>query len=210
MATSDNLGMYLPTREDYISVKRDITDNLKLIDAATGKMDIIVNGNTASVNVTSGQYVTVLNSTITGITDGIYKAVANVAAGVAFVAANLSAPSSGALNEIVDHIVKNAVSCTAGAKFAIDGQNCTKVNGMVLVNVYGHTTQAISENDTILVLPENASGIAYVGVVGYNSSPGVVGGALICANGSKNLSASAYCTLPAWVSIAINFVYKCG
>lgn len=104
MATSNNLGMYLPTREDYISVKRDISDNLAILDAAAGNMDILVNGNTASVNVTSGQFVTVLNSTITGVTDGIYKAVANVAAGVPFVAANLSAPTSGALNELVDQI----------------------------------------------------------------------------------------------------------
>lgn len=104
MAVSNNLGMYLPTRDDYISVKRDISDNLALIDAAAGNMDIIVNGNTASVNVTSGQFVTVLNSTITGVTDGIYKAVANVAAGVPFVAANLTSPTSGALNELVEQI----------------------------------------------------------------------------------------------------------
>ena len=104
MATSNNLGMYLPTREDYISVKRDISDNLAILDAAAGNMDILVNGNTASVNVTSGQFVTVLNSTITGVTDGIYKAVANVAAGVPFVAANLTSPTSGALNELVEQI----------------------------------------------------------------------------------------------------------
>lgn len=36
MATSTNLGMYLPTRDDYISVKRDITDNLEIIDEAVG------------------------------------------------------------------------------------------------------------------------------------------------------------------------------
>lgn len=105
MALSNNLRMYLPTRDDYISVKRDISDNLAIIDAVAGNMDIIVNGNTASDNVTSGQFVTVLNSTITGVTDGIYKAVANVAAGVPFVAANLTSPTSGALNELVEHLV---------------------------------------------------------------------------------------------------------
>lgn len=104
MAVSDKLGMYLPTRDDYISVKRDISDNLAILDAAAGDMDIIINGNTASKNVTSGQFVTVLNSTITGVTDGIYKAVANVAAGVPFVAANLTTTTSGALNELVEHM----------------------------------------------------------------------------------------------------------
>ena len=117
MAVSNNLGMYLPTRDDYISVKRDISDNLELVDAAAGNMDIIVNGNTASVNVTTGQFVTVLNSTITGVTDGIYKAVANVAAGVPFVAANLTSPTSGALNELVGQINnKSSIKKTSGSE----------------------------------------------------------------------------------------------
>lgn len=37
MATSENLGLYLPTRDDYISVKRDISDNMEIIDAAVGQ-----------------------------------------------------------------------------------------------------------------------------------------------------------------------------
>ena len=36
MATSTNLGLYLPTRDDYISVKRDISDNMEIIDSAVG------------------------------------------------------------------------------------------------------------------------------------------------------------------------------
>ena len=36
MATSENLGMYLPTRDDYISVKRDISDNLEILDEVVG------------------------------------------------------------------------------------------------------------------------------------------------------------------------------
>ena len=48
MATSTNLGLYLPTRDDYISVKRDISDNMEIIDEAVG-------ANTSGVsNIDSG------------------------------------------------------------------------------------------------------------------------------------------------------------
>lgn len=104
MAISNNLGLYLPVREDYISVKRDLSDNYEVIDAAVGELDVIINGNTASVNVTSGQFVTVINSTITGITDGIYKATANVSAGTAFTSSNLQSVTSGALNDLNSQI----------------------------------------------------------------------------------------------------------
>ena len=112
MATSTNLGLYLPTREDYISVKRDLSDNYEIIDAAVGgntqgiaqiqsETDIMINGATSTSNVTIGQFVTVRNSSITGIADGVYKALANVTAGTSFVAANLQAVTGGALNKIV-------------------------------------------------------------------------------------------------------------
>lgn len=128
MAVSDNLGMYLPTREDYISVSRDITDNLKLLDAAAGKLDIIIDGDTASQNVTKGQFVTVLNSTIAGITDGLYKAAANVASGTSFVAANLTAVTSGALNalgvksESVTFTTNSSGNYTMGSSWAKDSR----------------------------------------------------------------------------------------
>lgn len=178
MATSNNLGMYLPTREDYISVKRDISDNLAILDAAAGNMDILVNGNTASVNVTSGQFVTVLNSTITGVTDGIYKAVANVAAGVPFVAANLTSPTSGALNELVEQIgtldgnIKGRVKYST---FKLVG-NASKT---ITVNAYGMgliaTSRDADTNGTLAFVFRGGVGeiISKTGVT-YSYSSGTV------------------------------------
>ena len=59
------------------------------------EVGIVVTGDTAAVNVSEGQYVIVQDSTITGITDGLYKAAANVSAGTPFVSANLTAVSGG-------------------------------------------------------------------------------------------------------------------
>lgn len=118
MATTPNIGLYKPTRDDYISVQRDLSNNYELIDSAVGQnntvindMDIIVNGNTASVNVTAGQFVTVRNSTIVGITDGIYKAKDNVASGTVFTSSNLENITGGALNALIERIdnLNNAI-----------------------------------------------------------------------------------------------------
>lgn len=83
------------------------------------ELDIVIVGNKSDKNVTSGQYVTVRDSSISGITDGIYKATANVAAGTAFVAANLSAVTSGALNDLSGNLasVPTIVSNSNGVAF---------------------------------------------------------------------------------------------
>ena len=76
------------------------------------ELDIVIVGNKSDKNVTSGQYVTVRDSAISGITNGIYKATANVAAGTAFVAANLSAVTSGALNDLSGDLALQQVTVT--------------------------------------------------------------------------------------------------
>ena len=141
MATSNNLGLYLPVREDYISVKRDLSDNYELIDAAAGKLDIIINGNTASQNVTTGQYVTVLNSTITGITDGLYKSLVNVSAGNAFTSANLQAVTSGALNDLFSTLNTQIAIQTGTVTFnggaGVSGEAIAiKMNSIAFINGY--------------------------------------------------------------------------
>lgn len=50
---------------------------------------IPINGNVASVNVAAGKFVFVKNSTISGITDGLYIAVNAISAGTPFTAADL-------------------------------------------------------------------------------------------------------------------------
>ena len=65
---------------------------------------IVIRGNKATKNVATGDLVLVERSTISGVTDGGYKALANVSAGTAFTSANLSALSNGGLNALNDQI----------------------------------------------------------------------------------------------------------
>ena len=65
---------------------------------------IVIRGNKATKNVSTGDLVLVENSTISGVSDGGYKALSSVSAGTAFTSANLSALSKGAVNALSDHI----------------------------------------------------------------------------------------------------------
>lgn len=74
------------------------------IFAQNSELDIVVNGDSATVNITAGDFVTVRNSTITGITDGMYKAVNNISANTALSSSDLTAVTSGALNSLNSNI----------------------------------------------------------------------------------------------------------
>lgn len=111
MATTDNLGLYLPQREDYISVSRDISQSMQKIDDAfsanVGGIAIIANGDIHAA-ITNGQYVYVENNTHS-LSDGMYVATANIAENGTIdssVVSNSSLSSGGgALNVLNDHIV---------------------------------------------------------------------------------------------------------
>ena len=78
---------------DFASSSIVITDN-----------GIVVNGNTSTSNIKKGNYVTVKNSTISGISNGLYISKANITAGTAVTSGNLTSVSIGGLNSLVDMI----------------------------------------------------------------------------------------------------------
>jgi hypothetical protein len=114
MAVSNHLGLYLPTRDDYISVKRDLSDNYEIIDESVfsnsqaienlqSEIGKVVDGNSCSgFTLNKGDYVIVKNSTITGITDGLYtySSSTSKSAGNAVSAGELTAVSGGIANEL--------------------------------------------------------------------------------------------------------------
>ena len=91
---------------DSTTVAANIADRAKLQDIA-----IVINGNTAAVNVTAGQFVYVKGSTITGITDGLYKAVNAIATGTPFTSGDLDNTDTvaGGLNALNSNTIKTAV-----------------------------------------------------------------------------------------------------
>lgn len=70
-------------------------------DAAIG---IVITGKRPSIAVTAGQYVIVRNSTINGITDGLYTANTALSPSTDVTAANLSAVNIGGLNSLQSQI----------------------------------------------------------------------------------------------------------
>ena len=102
----------------------NISTNTSNISTLKGAIAIVINGSTASVNVSSGQYVVVINSTISGITDGLYKATAAVTAGTAFTSAKLTAVSNGGFNALNSGISTNTTNI-----LTTQGEIATVING---------------------------------------------------------------------------------
>lgn len=102
MAVSDNLGLYLPTREDYVSVKRDISDNFEEVDDFAGGvmngLAIVADGDT-HIAIASGQYVYIRNNP-NGVSEGMYTANSAISANASIYPANVTSVSGGISNAL--------------------------------------------------------------------------------------------------------------
>ena len=98
--SSNRIYRWDSTNSTYKNITTDLTDFLEKADTA-----IIVDGNTASIDVGDGDYVIVKNSTISGITDGLYRTNDAVLAGVSFTSSNLS--TVPITNGIFNHLRTN-------------------------------------------------------------------------------------------------------
>lgn len=90
---------------------------------------IVIDGKRPSMAVTSGQYVIVRNSTISGITDGLYKANATLSTSTDVTAANLTAVTGGGLNALNDNITNliDIIPITKSVGQSIPSNNATPV-----------------------------------------------------------------------------------
>ncbi len=115
MASSTaNLGLVLPFQSEAVSVTTQ-NDNLTKIDnAVNGLQDgmaILANGNTHAA-IASGQYVYVRNHS--SLAEGLYKATTAIATNGTLSTSNLTADSSGGLNDLQNQIT------TLNSKFTSD------------------------------------------------------------------------------------------
>ena len=69
-------------------------------DVTADMLGIVIDGNSTPVGASKGQYVIVKNSTISGVTDGLYKAALAIPANTAIDATYLTAVSGGGLNDV--------------------------------------------------------------------------------------------------------------
>ena len=69
-------------------------------DVTADMLGIVIDGNSTPVGASAGQYVIVKNSTISGVTDGLYKAALAIPANTAIDATYLTAVSNGGFNSL--------------------------------------------------------------------------------------------------------------
>lgn len=93
-------GVVVLTGEDIERSSTDTTDLDQALTNIESGLNLIINGDTCSSNVSAGDFVQVVNSTVAGITDGMYQAVNNKTANTAFLTGDLTTFSAGALNEL--------------------------------------------------------------------------------------------------------------
>ena len=107
--------------------------NLTSVDATIG---IVVTGSRPSMAVSPRQYVIVRNSTITGITDGLYAAVNALSPSTDVTAADLTALSGGGLNNLnkYAYTLINNVSIFGSASFFNLGGDLKAIKAGVILN----------------------------------------------------------------------------
>lgn len=113
--------------------------------AKADEVAILITGARPSIAVTAGQYVIVRNSTISGITDGLYTANAALSPSTDVTAANLTAVSSGGLNSLKSQIETVSTASSSITKLVssgtLDNRTCFKKGNVVTVGgrIYGMT-----------------------------------------------------------------------
>ena len=162
MATTDNLGLYLPTREDYISVTRDITNNMQAIDDgygvhsdtlnAIGSGIAVVADGDSHIAINSGWRVYVKNNEH-NLAEGMYVANSNIAANATIDSSVVTAEDSkGTLNALTDQIGNYVKSDTATINTNASGLSGTFFNessGMFL-SAYDNTNNGVGAGFTVI------------------------------------------------------------
>lgn len=97
---------------------QEIDAGIGLTGTLANALAFVVDGNKASVSVSVGQYVLVKNSTITGISDGLYTAAQAIPANYAINSTYLTAVAGGGLN---------AVGGSTGTFFVLSGNSTQTV-----------------------------------------------------------------------------------
>lgn len=107
-------------------------------DVTADMLGIVINGNSTPVGASVGQYVIVKNSTISGITDGLYTAAQTIPANTAIDSTYLRAVSNGGLNSIAT----NVYSLSAAANVTLSTYTCVIVASKMCVFQFEITANA--------------------------------------------------------------------
>ena len=113
-----NLNLVLPFQDEPVAVS-DVNNNMTVIDAAANALEdglaIVSNGNTHPA-ITSGQFVYIRNHST--LTEGLYRATANISANGALTSSNVAADPNGGLNALNEQIAKRKAFSKASLSIA--------------------------------------------------------------------------------------------
>ena len=145
----------IQARQNITSLQGRMTDAEATEQEIMESMAILVNGNTSAAGAAAGSYVYVKDSTITGITDGLYKAALAIPANIAIDATYLSAVTGGGLNSLNDSLQTVEVQLT-GFNSAISDHSrlrAWKYGKVVTINGYFSINATIPSNAVLFNCP---------------------------------------------------------
>ena len=144
-----------PTAGHLVSLTAagDIADSGKTVNDfyQLGELTFTIIGNTSATNIGQDQYVTVINSTITGITDGEYKATNVITANTPVTSSDLEAVTNGAVNNLlnvfkrsyaVGEIASGTLTANNDTEFTVNFGKTLSSTPVVVANVYSHASSA--------------------------------------------------------------------
>lgn len=149
--------------------------------AKANEIAIVIMGARPSNTVTEGQYVIVRDSTINGITDGLYKANAVLSPSIDVTSAKLTAATTGGLNSLFDIIKFPIVRTVVAPSAQVQAGSTTaftatipEISGYTPYVVSGHITNTDVSSYAFTAVIWTQSGYTINAHVGYSGSSGYI------------------------------------
>lgn len=129
-------------------------------------LGIVIKGNSTPVGASAEQYVIVKDSTISGITDGLYTAARAIPANTAIDATYLTAVSNGGLNDIVKYKSSDVASNISASAWSVTNSAYGRI---AMVSYVFKPTSNLVSGTTICTLPYHPHQYLYIGLVNANA-----------------------------------------
>lgn len=198
--TGEDIHVSTTDTDDIGTSIGDIQDELVELSYLPDEIAIVITGNTATQNIETGNFVVVKNSTISGILDGLYKAVNNITANTAVTSADLdgSATGKGGLNTIWDYVKSQQLTATVASGFNLASWgyiHAWKMGKVLIVSASGIApTTTLTSDTTAFTLPGISVADNFITVGKVSDSPDCVVSAFNLAGGGVRITLN---TVPA-------------
>ena len=146
-----------------------IDDAVFLLETSLAKN---VDGNTCTQAIVEGDFVLVTNSTITNITDGLYRAENDIAANVQLTDADLTAVTGGAANALqgqIDTIKSDLKPTSISSAFTFDSSVCNTAADDTYETFYKYGR--IRQLEISIVMTTSNSGWLTIGTIASGNRP---------------------------------------